>query len=137
MAPDSWWPILLLDVRRRRLGVRKLVQLMQQAIIHTLATCGIAAMTRPGAPGVYVDDAKIAALGLRISNGRSYHGLSLNVDMDLQPFSLINPCGFDNLAVTQMADLMPKEHRNGLFELTDKRLTDQLLNQLGYANHYH
>lgn len=102
---------LLLDVRRRRLGVRQLVELIQAAIVETLAGWGIAARTRDGAPGVYVGDAKIAALGLRIRNGRSYHGLSLNVSMDLAPFRRINPCGFAGMAVTRVADLVPADER--------------------------
>lgn len=96
---------LLLDVRKRGFGVRRLVQLIEAAIIASLADWGIDAVTRSGAPGVYVGDAKIAALGLRIRNGCSYHGLSLNVQMDLSPFKRINPCGYAGLAVTQVADL--------------------------------
>jgi lipoyl(octanoyl) transferase len=95
----------LLDVRRLGLSVRGLVTAIEQSVIELLAEHGIAAQTRPDAPGVYVDDAKIASLGLRIRQGRSYHGLSLNVDMDLEPFSRINPCGYPGLRVTQLRDL--------------------------------
>ena len=105
-GPGQLVVYLLLNMRRRRLGVRNLVEAIQNAVMATLAGYGIAALARPGAPGVYVGEAKIAALGLRIKNGWSYHGLSLNVDMDLQPFARINPCGYQGLAVTQVADLI-------------------------------
>jgi lipoyl(octanoyl) transferase len=96
---------LLLDMRRRGLAVRPLVRRMEQAVIDLLAESGITSLGRIDAPGVYVGNAKIAALGLRIRNGRCYHGLALNVDMDLSPFYAINPCGYPGLAVTQMRDL--------------------------------
>lgn len=96
---------LLIDLARRKLMVRELVRLMEQALIDTLQTWGIAAERREGAPGVYVADAKIAALGLKINRGCSYHGLALNVDMDLTPFSRINPCGYEGLRTTQLSDL--------------------------------
>ncbi len=96
---------LLLDLQRLKIKVRELVTAIEQAIIDALADSGIAAERRAGAPGVYVADAKVAALGLRIRNGCSYHGLSLNVDMDLSPFSAINPCGYAGLKVTQTRDL--------------------------------
>ena len=96
---------LLLDLQRLKIKVRELVTAIEQAIIDVLADCGIAAERRTGAPGVYVGDAKIAALGLRIKNGCSYHGLSLNVDMDLSPFAAINPCGYAGLKVTQTREL--------------------------------
>jgi len=95
----------LLDVRRLGLSVRGLVTALEQAVIELLAVYGITAQARPDAPGVYVDGAKVAALGLRIRQGRSYHGLSLNVDMDLEPFTRINPCGYPGLRVTQLRDL--------------------------------
>lgn len=96
---------VLVDLKRRGYGVKELVSRMEQAVIDLLAEYGVKAERRSGAPGVYVADAKIAALGLRIRQGRSYHGLALNVDMDLAPFSLINPCGYPGMAVTQMRDL--------------------------------
>jgi len=96
---------LLLDLQRRHLKVRELVQRIEQAVIDLLAEHRIEAMRRPGAPGVYVGDAKVAALGLRVRNGCCYHGVSLNVDMDLSPFAAINPCGYEGLAVTQLRDL--------------------------------
>jgi len=91
----------LLDLRRRELGVRALVRMLERAVIELLAEHGIVATGREAAPGVYVDGSKVAALGLRIRNGRAYHGLSLNVDMDLSPFDAINPCGYAGLQVTQ------------------------------------
>lgn len=96
---------LLLNVRRLRLGVRELVTVMEQAVIAYLGTLGIDAESRTDAPGVYVGDAKIAALGLRIRKGCSYHGLSFNVSPDLEPFSRINPCGYQGLAVTSLEKL--------------------------------
>ena len=96
---------LLLDLRRRDLGVRHLVERMEAAVIALLAQHGIAAQGRPGAPGVYVAAGKIAALGLRLKNGCCYHGLSLNVEMDLSPFAAIDPCGYQGLHVTQTRDL--------------------------------
>lgn len=97
----------LLDLRRRGLAVRRLVWLLEQATIDLLAEFDIPGERRTGAPGVYVGDAKIAALGLRVRAGCCYHGLALNVAMDLAPFSDINPCGYAGLAVTQLRDLRP------------------------------
>ncbi|MBI4754845.1 MAG: lipoyl(octanoyl) transferase LipB [Betaproteobacteria bacterium] len=104
-GPGQLVAYLLLDLRRRGLGVRDLVWRMEQAIIELLAGWGIRGERRAGAPGVYVADAKIAALGLRVRGGCSTHGLALNVDMDLAPFAAINPCGYSGLAVTQLRDL--------------------------------
>ena len=95
----------LLDLRRLGIGVRELVNRIEQAIIDTLDTWNIVAQRRDGAPGVYVGTAKIAALGLRIRRGCSFHGLAFNVAMDLEPFQRINPCGYQGLAVTQVLDL--------------------------------
>jgi lipoyl(octanoyl) transferase len=96
---------LLLDLRRWKLNVRGLVRLMEQAVIDLLAQHGVEARGREDAPGVYVGDAKIASLGLKIKNGCCYHGIALNVDMDLVPFSFINPCGYVGLRVTQARDV--------------------------------
>jgi lipoyl(octanoyl) transferase len=98
---------LLLDLRRRNLTVKTLVNRMEQAVIDLLAGYGIAAARLTGAPGVYVGGAKIAALGLKVKNGCCYHGLALNVAMDLSPFSAINPCGYEGMAVTQLSALVP------------------------------
>ena len=96
---------LLLDLKRHGITVRQLVDRIEGAVIKLLAEHGISAEGRPDAPGVYVNGAKIASLGLRLKNGCCYHGLSLNVDMDLSPFSAIDPCGYRGLQVTQMRDL--------------------------------
>jgi lipoyl(octanoyl) transferase len=133
-GPGQLVVYLLIDVRRRNMGVRGLVDLIEQEIISTLASYSIESKTRSGAPGVYVKDAKIAALGLRIKNGWSYHGLSLNVNMDLDPFKNINPCGFEKLEVAQIADYFPAEDH--LLQAVSKRLTDALLTGLGYQTHY-
>lgn len=117
---------LLLDMRRRGLSVRPLVRLMEKAVIDLLAGYGLAAAGRIEAPGVYVGDAKIAALGLRIRNGCCYHGLAFNVDMDLSPFRAIDPCGYSGLAVTQTRDLGIVD---GAGVLGDK-LLDHLLRRL-------
>lgn len=95
----------LIDLRRLGLGVRELVCRIEQAIIDALADWNIVAVRREGAPGVYVGEAKVGALGLRVRRGCTFHGLALNVAMDLEPFRRINPCGFQGLAVTQVLDL--------------------------------
>ena len=104
-GPGQLVAYLLLDMKRRGLTVRPLVRCMEQAVIDLLAEYGISAAGRVEAPGVYVGQAKIAAVGLRIARGCSYHGLALNVDMDLSPFHAIDPCGYPGLAVTQLSDL--------------------------------
>ncbi len=96
---------LLVDLRRRGLTVRGLVRLMEEAVMDVLAAHGVKAALLPGAPGVYVEGAKIAALGLRVQRGCSYHGLSFNVDLDLAPFGCINPCGYAGMPVTRTSDL--------------------------------
>jgi lipoyl(octanoyl) transferase len=106
-GPGQLVGYLLLDLRRAGLGVRELVDRIEAAVIGLLATFGIQGQSRRDAPGVYVDGAKIAALGLRVRKGCSYHGLSLNVTPDLGAFARINPCGQAGLAVTRLADLVP------------------------------
>lgn len=96
---------VLLDLKRRGLSIRQLVDRMEGAMINLLAIHGVTASARPDAPGVYVDHNKIASLGLRLKNGCCYHGLALNVDMDLSPFTAIDPCGYQGLQVTQTKDL--------------------------------
>lgn len=95
----------LLDVQRLQLSIRQLVTHLEQAIIHSLASYGIMATAKPEAPGVYVDGKKIGSIGLRIKKHCCYHGISLNNQMDLRPFSYINPCGYSGLEMTQLADL--------------------------------
>ena len=104
-GPGQLVAYLLLDLKRRRLGIQSLVRILEQSVIQLLADYSIRAGRRDQAPGVYVDGRKIAALGLRVRRGCSYHGISLNVDMDLSPFAMINPCGFAGLEVTQLTDL--------------------------------
>jgi lipoyl(octanoyl) transferase len=108
-GPGQLIAYLLIDIRRRCLGVRQLVRAIEVGVIQLLDSYGVAATVRSGAPGVYVQqrggEAKIAALGLKVRNGRSYHGLALNIDMDLAPFADIDPCGYRGLAVTQLRDI--------------------------------
>lgn len=96
----------LLDLTRMKIGVRELVTALEQSIIELLADYSVLASSRREAPGVYVNDAKIAALGLRVRKGRSFHGLALNVDMDLEPFARINPCGYEDMEVIQLKDIV-------------------------------
>lgn len=118
----------LLDLARARLGAKALVAGLEQAVIDLLHDFAIRAGRRPGAPGVYVEGRKIAALGLRIRAGRSYHGLSLNVDMDLAPFAHIAPCGVPGLPVTHLAELGVVMDPDTVAD----RLAAHLLRQLGY-----
>jgi lipoyl(octanoyl) transferase len=104
-GPGQLVAYVLMDLRRRQLGVRHLVDGLEQCVIDMLAAEGVAGERRERAPGVYVSGSKICALGLRIRNGCSYHGLALNVNMDLQPFQRIDPCGYPGLEVTQLRDL--------------------------------
>jgi lipoyl(octanoyl) transferase len=106
-GPGQLIVYLLLDLKRRNLGIRKLVNKIEQAIIDLLSDSGIEGSRRNKAPGIYINESKIAALGLRVRRGCSYHGLSLNVDMDLEPFTRINPCGFPNLKAVQLQNLLP------------------------------
>jgi len=106
-GPGQWVVYLMVDLRRRGLGVRNLVDMIERSIVALLAEYRIEAAPDPAAPGVYVAGEKIASLGLRVRRGCSYHGLSLNVDMDLEPFRRINPCGHAGLRVTSMATLLP------------------------------
>lgn len=121
---------LMLDVRRLGIGVRELVSRIEFSLIDLLASYGIQALAKPDAPGVYVGGAKIASLGLRIRNGRSFHGLALNVDMDLEPFGRINPCGYAGMSMTQLADVAAEPIA---FADVSARLREQLVKHLGYA----
>ena len=112
----------LLDLKRHGLSVRKLVSVLENSVIAWLAEYGVQAQAKSNAPGVYVQEAKIAALGLRIKNNGSYHGLSVNVAMDLSPFGAIDPCGYAGLAVTQTQDLG--------FQLTLSQAAEQLTAKL-------
>jgi lipoyl(octanoyl) transferase len=129
-APGQCVVYVLLDLARRGWGARRLVQALEQAIIELLASHRIEAERRAGAPGVYVAGAKIASLGLRLRRGCSYHGLAFNVDMDLTPFSWIDPCGYPGLAVTQLADL--GVHRE--LASIGQELLGHLMRELGYTD---
>ena len=113
----------LIDLARRGIKVKRFIWLLEQAVIDLLEGRG---ERRPGAPGVYVGGAKLAALGVRVSRGRSYHGLALNVDMDLSPFSAIDPCGYPGLQVTQMRDLGFKKNSSQMGRDLAKTLTANL-----------
>jgi lipoyl(octanoyl) transferase len=128
-GPGQLVAYLLLDVRRLGFGVRELVTRIEHSLIDLLAGYGVSAAAKADAPGVYVDGAKIASLGLRIRNGCSFHGLALNVDMDLDPFKRINPCGYAGLAMTQLREQAgPIE-----FAEVSARLRAQLVKHLDYA----
>jgi lipoyl(octanoyl) transferase len=103
-APGQLVAYVLLDLKRANIGVRSLVSALENTMIAAAATFGVTAVSRPDAPGIYVDGAKLGSIGLRVRRGCSYHGLALNVDMDLRPFSQIDPCGFAGLPVTQLKD---------------------------------
>ncbi|MHA7814858.1 MAG: lipoyl(octanoyl) transferase LipB [Pseudohaliea sp.] len=124
-GPGQWVVYLLIDLKRRGLGVRELVSLIERAIVTVLASYGIEAAADPARPGVYVDEAKIASLGLRVRRGCSYHGLALNVNLDLEPFGRINPCGYEGLAVTSMAAQLPGQ------PLDETAVGEALLRTLG------
>ena len=115
----------LIDIKRLGIGVKKMVSLIEQSIIDLLEDYSISSHKISGAPGVYVDGSKIAALGLKVRHGRTYHGLSLNIDMDPSPYKLINPCGFKDLNVTQMSNLT--DNTLELFKIK-KQLTHHLSN---------
>lgn len=125
-GPGQLVAYLLLDMRRRGLTIRPLVRHMEQAVIKLLADYSIKAQGRTDAPGVYVGEAKVAALGLRVKNGCCYHGLALNVDVDLEPFHAINPCGYAGLEVTSTQRLGITDSK----ELISARLTRHILNVL-------
>jgi lipoyl(octanoyl) transferase len=135
-GPGQLVAYLLLDLRRHKLGVRDLVRLLENSVIGVLADEGIAAYGKVDAPGVYIRrhtelgefEAKIASLGLRIKNGCCYHGLALNVSMDLAPFALINPCGYQGLQVTRMSDLGINKTPADLFG----KMADKILQQINH-----
>ena len=130
-GPGQLVVYLLVNIKRRRLGVRHLVSLIEDSVIACLADLGLTAEARQDAPGVYVDGAKIAALGLRIHKGCAYHGLSFNLAMDMEPFQRINPCGYANLPVTQLSELAPQLFPGGE-TLVAEQLLAHLVTKLGY-----
>ncbi len=133
-GPGQIIAYLLLDIRRLKFGVRELVRSMENAVIDLLGAYHIQATGRIEAPGVYVDNAKIAALGLKIKRNYCYHGIALNVDMDLTPFSYINPCGYEGLQVTQTKDLGITSQ----LDILSMQLANQLQEKLLTGSHnYH
>ncbi|MNV87602.1 Octanoyltransferase [compost metagenome] len=121
----------MLDLRRLGLGVRELVTALERSLVDVLATYGVEAAPKADAPGVYVQGDKIASLGLRVSRGCSFHGLALNVDMDMSPFWRINPCGYAGLKMVQLKDLL--ETPPQLDEVA-QRLEQALRRRLGYSS---
>ena len=128
-GPGQLVAYLMLDLRRLDLGVRELVTAMEQSLVDLLASYGIEAAPKADAPGVYVAGDKIASLGLRVSRGCSFHGLALNVDMDMAPFQRINPCGYAGLKMVQMCDLLQAPPA---FDEVAQRLEQSLRGRLGY-----
>ncbi|KTD21735.1 Legionella secretion system protein X [Legionella londiniensis] len=106
-GPGQLVAYVLMDIRRKKMGIRTLVCHLEQILMAVLNEFGIFSETRCGAPGVYVQEKKIASIGLRVKNGCAYHGIALNVDMDLKPFAGINPCGYQKLQMTQIKDFFP------------------------------
>jgi lipoyl(octanoyl) transferase len=129
-GPGQLVVYLLVDLRRKLMGVRALVDIIEASVVATLAQYQVTAAADPSAPGVYVAGRKIASLGLRVRKGCSFHGLALNVDMDLTPFERINPCGYAGLRMTQLSAETP----SGQVSLADvqSRLLDQLCDRLVY-----
>ncbi len=127
-GPGQLIVYLLINLRRRKMGVREIVDVMEKSLVALLADYGIDAYAKPDAPGVYVNDAKIASLGLRVRRGCSFHGLALNLDMDLEPFLRINPCGYAGMQMTQLAELTEMPPINQLM----KDLVNHLVNKIGY-----
>ncbi|MDH5389288.1 MAG: lipoyl(octanoyl) transferase LipB [Gammaproteobacteria bacterium] len=128
-APGQLVVYLLLDLNRLGIGVRELVTCLENALINTLSEYGISAKSKREAPGVYVEGRKIAALGLRVRRGYCFHGLALNVGMDLEPFARINPCGYEGLEITQITDLADDVD----FDLVGQCLLSHLKQQLKYS----
>ncbi|MEZ8141573.1 octanoyltransferase [Enterovibrio norvegicus FF-33] len=125
-GPGQQIAYILIDLKRKKLGVRELVTSIENIVIDTLAHYGIESNARPDAPGVYVGDNKICSLGLRIRRGCSFHGLALNVNMDLSPFLRINPCGYAGMAMTQTVDLGGPASLTELYPVLVDKLTSHL-----------
>ena len=127
-GPGQLVAYVMIDLKRARIGVRDLVNVLENALVNTLRTYNITAYPKPDAPGVYVDEKKIASLGLRVRRGCSFHGLALNIDMDLSPFDRINPCGYQGLKMIDMAHLI----KDVSFSHVVVQLANQLAELLGY-----
>lgn len=134
-APGQLIVYTLIDLKRRQLGVRALVSLLENACIDLLAELGISALSRKDAPGIYVDGQKIASLGLKIKRQCSYHGLALNVNMDLTPFQRITPCGLSGMQMTQVSQLSPEQTVQSLAPGLVDRIEQALSNWPIIANH--
>lgn len=126
-GPGQLIAYILLDIRRRKLGIRKLVEQLEKVVIALLDQYQITAYGKRDAPGVYVDEAKIASIGLRVRRGCTFHGLALNVDMDLKPFADINPCGYQGLQVTQLKDLVADIEMDTIKQQLQKQMRFALL----------
>jgi lipoyl(octanoyl) transferase len=124
-GPGQLMVYCLFDLKRKKLGIKEFVCRLESAVIETLKDLSINATRRKNMPGVYVNDAKICAIGLRVKNGCTYHGLALNVNMDLSPFADINPCGYEKLTVTQIAHFLP--------EITLEQVSSRLIKRLSAA----
>ena len=129
-GPGQLVVYVLFDIQRMKLGVRELVTRLENSVIALLDAFGIQAEAKRDAPGVYVDGRKIAALGLRVRKGRCFHGLALNVDMDLEPFSRIDPCGYPGLQVTQLVNLLKPAGENVTLAAIKQPLVSILQQQL-------
>lgn len=125
-GPGQLVAYVLLDIKRRKIGVRELVTLIEQVIVGALAAHEVNAYARPDAPGVYIDEAKVASLGLRVRKGCTFHGLALNVAMDLSPFSRINPCGYAGMRMVQSSDLGGPN----TIEIAKQEISRQFISQL-------
>ena len=135
-GPGQLVVYLLVDLRRKNLGVRALVDLIEAALIDLLARYGVVAIADPKAPGVYVRGRKIASLGLRVRHGCSFHGLALNVDVDLAPFERINPCGYAGLAMTRLVDEVAAGTATDMPGVC-ACLVEQLVTRLAYNRAHH
>ena len=132
-APGQLIIYCLIDIKRLGIGIKKMVSIIERSLIELLSSYDITAHTLKGAPGVYVNDSKIAALGLKVKHGRTYHGLSLNINMDLYPYTLINPCGYSDLKVTQMRNLT-----NNILNISDIKheLLEHLIDSVEKTQNY-
>lgn len=133
-GPGQLVAYLMLDLKRLGIGPRELVTRIEQALIALLKRFGLNAEARREAPGVYINHAKIASIGLRIRKGRSYHGLSLNVDMELEPFHRINPCGYQNLEMIQLKDMALPDSLDSSLDSVADQLVEEIGNVFGYGS---
>ena len=129
-GPGQLVMYILVDLRRHKLGVRDMVTLMEQAIIDVLQSFSVTAFAKADAPGVYVDQSKIASLGLRVRRGCTFHGFALNLDVDMEPFLRINPCGYAGMQMSNMADFVSNLDHS----LVRQRLCDYMVEKIGYTD---